>query len=370
TNFVVGGAQDYLILLVKNLDRSKFEPIIMGRMEGEWVSTIKGLPSVTCVDIPSLRREISPLRDVQATFQIWKACRKYKVDILHTHSSKPGIIGRLGACLAGVKGTVHTIHGFSFHEFMPSWKRKFFIFLERLMSKFTSVLILYSKENFKTAKELKISASRSVEMFYYGIDYTPFEDHVDVQMIRKQFGFNDDHYIIGFTGRFMEQKGLNILIEAFCGIHKKFPHTRLLLVGDGALRPELEKQIQSVNLQHAVTITGFRSDIPKLLRSMNLFVMTSLWEGLSRSLAEAMYAELPIIATDVGGTSDAIRHSETGWLIKPMDVNAVTGAIEDALLNPSKAKLYAKNASVWARNQFNLTTMSKNMEQVYFNLYE
>jgi len=171
--------------------------------------------------------------------------------------------------------------------------------------------------------------------------------------------------VVGFTGRFSEAKGLHVLIAAVALVLKDNPRIRLLLVGDGSLRRELEAQIQSLNLSSKVIITGLRSDIPQLLRAMDVFVMTSLWEGLSRSLAEAMFAKVPVIATDVGGTSDAVRPRETGWLIEPNSPRAAADAICEAIQNPDRATVYAKNAFQWARGAFDIRKMHSRIDEIY-----
>jgi glycosyltransferase involved in cell wall biosynthesis len=370
TNFAVGGAQDYLLLIVKGLDQNKYQPFVFGRKEGDWVDYVHSLQGVTFVDVPALKRSISPISDLIAIFQIRKLCKKYHIDILHTHSSKPGVVGRLGAAMAGVPVIVHTIHGFSFHDFMPSWKRAFFINIERIMSFFTTTLLLYSRPNKLEAERLSIGARKSLELRYYGIDYSPFEKPIDRQHLRSTFGYRDSNFVVGFTGRLSEQKGLHILVSAFAEMHKEYPCVRLLLVGDGPLRESLQQQIQEHGIENVAVITGFRSDVPDLLRAMDLFVMTSFWEGLSRSLAEAMYARLPIIATDVGGTSDAIRTNETGWLIPPGDAGAARDAMRDAIKNPHRAKQFGDAGFGWARENFDLLKMHTDMDILYSKLFE
>lgn len=367
TNLVVGGAQDYMLMIVKGLDQSIFQPVIAARCEGEWIDVVRSLPGVELHDIPLLRREVAPVKDIASIFEVARFCRKHHINILHTHSSKPGVIGRLGAYLAGVP-TVHTIHGFSFHDFMPPWKRNFFVFIERAMSRFTTFLLLYSNGNKTTAERLGIGAKEATRTFYYGIDYSPFVPVVDRNRVRDSLGIGFSDYVVGFTGRLSEQKGLHVLVEAFAGIHKSFPETKLLLVGDGSLRGLLEDQATRLCVQDSVIITGFRSDIPQLLAAMDLFVMTSLWEGLSRSLAEAMYANLPVVATDVGGTSDAIRNGETGWLIPPNDVEATSNAIREAIQHPNLARHYAAVGHAWARKAFDLDTMHRTIAEIYLSL--
>ena len=368
TNFPVGGAQDYLLQIVQGLDQSKFEPFIVGHMEGEWVEKVKSMPGVTAHDIPALGKEISPWKDLKSVFQIRRFCKENDIDILHTHSSKPGIVGRLGGSLAGVPSIVHTIHGFSFHGHMPAWRRGLFIAMERLMSRYTTTLLCLSKRDRETADRLHISARESVQTFYYGVDFTPFADAFDRDEIRKSLGFDSSNSVIGFTGRFSRQKGLTILLEAFQIVHVRFPNIRLLLVGDGEFRSKLEDDARRRGIADAVVITGFRSDISRLLAAMDIFVMTSLWEGLSRSLAEAMYARLPIIATNVGGTSDVIQNGETGWLIKVNSVDATVDALLDALANPDRACRMADRGYQWARKEFDPPKMQERISRLYEGL--
>jgi glycosyltransferase involved in cell wall biosynthesis len=368
TNFAVGGAQDYLFQIVRGLDKSRFEPIVAGRMEGEWVSTLKSLEGVSSFNIPSLRRSISPYHDLRALFEIKTFCEEQNIDILHTHSSKPGVVARLGGYLASVPAIVHTIHGFSFNDFMPAWQRVMYIQIERFMSRFTTTLLLYSNADHATARKLGISATRSLEMFYYGIDFAPLEPVADRKAVRENLGFSEDHRVIGFTGRFSEQKGLHILIRAFAQVQRLFPQSRLLLVGDGPLRRQIEEEINAHGLQDMVVITGFRSQISLLLSTMDVFVMTSFWEGLSRSLAEAMYAKLPVVATNVGGTADAIRNGETGWLIPPNDVNAAVRALTEALTSPEQSRELAENGYRWARQAFDPNTMNQRITRLYEDL--
>lgn len=368
TNFKLGGAQDYLLLIVRGLDRREFEPVIAGRMEGEWVPVVRSLEGVESYDIPSLRRDVSPLEDLRSIYQIKRFCQEKAIDILHTHSSKAGVVGRVGGTLSRRCSVVHTIHGFSFNDFMPWWMRTAYIQTEKAMSYFTTTLLMYSHGDQRTAERLGIGARRSVETFYYGIDFSPFAAGVDRRKVRREFGFSDDHAVIGFTGRFSEQKGLSILVESFARIQKRFPETRLLLVGDGPLRQRLERQIQALHMEEKVVLTGFREDVPALLMGMDIFVMTSLWEGLSRSLAEAMYARLPIIASDVGGTSDAVRNGETGWLIPPDDVEATVGALTEALTDPKGAKELGAKACAWARVAFDPDAMHARIAGLYKSL--
>ncbi len=365
TNFALGGAQDYLITTIQNLDQNKFDLFIFGHMEGERTQVLDKLKNVHCVNVSALSREISPFKDLIAIFQIFRLVKKYKITLVHTHSSKAGVIGRIAAKLGGVKIIVHTIHGFSFHDFMNRGRRTAFIFLERLMARITDALLLVSKKEKKIATELKIIPKKYLETIYNGVDYLPFADLVNRINLRKTLNFSDRDFVIGFSGRFSQQKALHILIESFSIINKEFPETRLLLVGDGLLKNQLEAQAKKLNIIDKIRITGFKNDVAQFYKIMDVFVMTSLWEGLSRSLVEAMYAKLPVIATDVGGTADAVRDGETGWLIKPNDAQVLVIALREAIRYPDLRKKMGEIGYNWARNTFDVEKNCKQISDLY-----
>ena len=369
TNFALGGAQDYLLTTIQNLDQEKFDLYILAKLEGERTEVLNSLENVKCFDVPDLSREISPFKDLIAIVQIYRLLRKFEIDIVHTHSSKAGVVGRIAAKLANVKVIVHTIHGFSFHDFMSKTKRKTFIVLERIMAIITDVLLLVSKREKLIALELKIKPRKIIETIYNGVDFLPFSKSFSNEVLRKELGFDSSHFIIGFSGRFSQQKALHILIEAFSIIHREFPQTRLLLVGDGILKIDLKKQSERLKISNKIVMTGFQDDVAPFYQVMNIFVMTSLWEGLSRCLAEAMYSKLPVIATDVGGTSDAVINFETGWLIKPNDVHAVVDSLREAILNPELSREMGENGYKFARSSFDLLKSSKQISQLYEKVF-
>lgn len=365
TNFAAGGAQEYLLSIVKGLDKSLFEPMVLGRMEGEFVQMFQSLEGVKVLDVRSLRRDISPFNDVRSVFEITRLCKENQIDIVHTHSSKAGVVGRLGAWRAGVKTIVHTVHGFSFNDFMPGLERAGMVFLERWMSRYTTDLLFVSNKDRETGNALGIGAKERSLTIYNGIDYQPFESKPDREAVRKSLGIDSDDYVIGFTGRLSKQKGIHILVEAFARFQSENLSARLLLVGDGPLRNRVENLARKLRVESRVSITGFRDDVAQMLSAMDLFVMTSLWEGLSRSLVEAMYAKIPVIATDVGGTSDAVKTGETGWLVPPDDIDSVASAMKEAVADPQKCARLAGSAHAWAVSAFDLRKMLLSISSMY-----
>ncbi len=368
TNFALGGAQDYLITTVQNLDQNKFDIFILGRMEGERIETLDKLKNVHCINVSALSREISPLKDLRVIFQIYWLLKRFKITMVHTHSSKAGVVGRIAARLAGVKIIVHTIHGFAFHDFMTRSRRKTFIFLERSMARITDALLLVSKKEKEIASELKIIPKKYLETIYNGVDYLPFADSTDNGKLKNALKIRAGDFVIGFSGRFSQQKALHILVESFSIINKEFPNTKLLLVGDGILKNELIEQAKNLNVIENILMTGFKDNVAPYYKIMDVFVMTSLWEGLSRCLAEAMYAKLPVIATDVGGTADAVINGKTGWLVKPNDVMEVVKAMREAIISPDLRIRMGENGFNFARSTFDLKNSSKQISNLYIKL--
>ena len=369
TNFVLGGAQDYLLAILRGLDHRKFEVFVAGRLEGERYESLMSTSDIRVVDIPSLRREIRPFDDLRAVYQIKKFCEDFKLDIVHTHSSKPGVVGRLGAFLAGVPIIVHTIHGFPFHDFMPAVERRTLVVIERLMASISAALLFVSSRDKNYANQLGIRARHESSTIYNGIDFSPFRVRHDRAEVRRSMGFAKKDIIVGFSGRLSEQKGVTILVEGFSRAFRKDPRLHLLLIGDGPLRSQLENQIQSLNIADNVTILGYRSDIARLLAVVDVFLMPSLWEGLSRSLGEAMYSRIPVIATDVGGTADAVRPGETGVLIPPNDSGAIERELISFLKRNKGRKQMVERAYRWSRKAFDISTMQRKISAFYCSLY-
>jgi glycosyltransferase involved in cell wall biosynthesis len=185
---------------------------------------------------------------------------------------------------------------------------------------------------------------------------------------RWEFGLTGESLVIGFTGRMVEQKRLDLLLEGFSLVLARYPQAHLLIVGDGELRPELQACADSLDVSHAVTWTGFRRDIPRLLAAMDLYIQPSANEGLPLSLLEAMAAGKAVIATDVGGAQEALTHQETGILIPPESSQAIGTAIMDLLNHPEKRMALADAARDHVVQEFGVQRMVEGYLSVYESL--
>lgn len=370
THLPIGGAQDNTLLSVEKTDRGKFDLTLISAQEGDWIDRALKMNSTEIVFVNHLTRSIHPWYDLLALWAIYKNIKKNKYDVVHTHQAKAGILGRVAAWLAGVPVIIHTYHSFPFHDFMKPVARKIFITIEKMVGRITDKLISVSKLNLEKGVELKIAPREKFTTIYSGIDFSKFNIEVNTVNIRTQLGIPANHKIVGMVGRLSEQKAPQYLIQAIPKVIEKFPKTTFILVGDGELRKELETQLKGFALNGRVQILGYRNDIPELMHLMDIFILTSLWEGLGRAMTEAMYMGKAVICTDVEGVPELVENRKTGLLIPTKDPNAAAQSLIDLLSSSEKRTELGKNARDKVRTIFEIDTMITQLEKLYLDLMQ
>lgn len=366
TELAIGGAQDNTLLTLEFLDRGKYDITLMSAPGGAWEERARQVPGVRVVLLSSLTRPIHPLLDLEAFFRMTRFIRKEGFDIVHTHSSKAGILGRLAAKLAGTPCIIHTIHGFPFHDFMHPLIRRFYILLEKWTSKITDKLITVSKLNQKKAIELGFAPPEQFINIYSGIRYERFDAEVDVQEKRKSLNIPTNSTVVGMVGRLSAQKAPEYFIQAIPHVLAQHPDTQFLLVGDGELRGEIESLADTLSITHCLHILGFREDVPEILSLFDVFVLSSLWEGLGRSLTEALYLKRPVVATRVEGVPELVEDGKTGILVEPKDPVALARGINELISDPS----FAQRLGEAGRKRVIADFCAENMTKQITHLYE
>ncbi|NJN75491.1 MAG: glycosyltransferase family 4 protein [Synechococcaceae cyanobacterium RL_1_2] len=285
---------------------------------GEWLDRAK-ISSDQFSPIETLVNPINPIKDLRALWQIVQLMRREKFDLIHTHSSKAGILGRIAAFITKTP-VVHTIHGFPFHDFMPQWKQNLFIWLERWAASYTQFLITVSELNRNQAIALGIITQENSRTIYSGIDFRRLAALKPEQnQLRQALGLKTPTQIITMVGRLEPQKAPHYLIQAFAEVVKTCPDTVLLLVGDGELKPELLTQVETLGLQHQVQFLGSREDVLDILAISDIFALSSLWEGLGRAMTEAMLMGKAVVVPNIYGIPEIVHHQQTGLLFPPQD---------------------------------------------------
>jgi len=368
TNLPVGGAQDNTLLTVEQLNRKKFNITLMCGLHGEWVERAKAIQDIDLIFIKELVRPISLIKDLIALNRIYRIFKEKKFDIVHTHSSKPGVLGRIAAKLTGIPIVVHTIHGFPFHDFMNPITKSIFITIEKLLAKITDKLITVSKLNLEKACKLKFADRERFQNIYSGIDFKKFDIPLDVVAKKKELGIVNGQPIVGMVGRLSKQKAPLDFVRSTPKILDKHPNVKFLLVGDGELKAQTLSLAKELGVSQNIEVLGFRKDIPELLSIFDIYVLTSHWEGLGRALTEAMYTGRPVIATNVEGVPELVKDRETGLLVEPNDIEAISQAVISLLDNRSDALKYGAAAAKQVCEKFEATAMIRQIESLYQEL--
>lgn len=366
TKLELGGAQKQLLNLIDNLDREKFNLFLITAKDGLLLKEALSLNGLIVKKSKWLERSINPLKDLLALIEIYRFIKRNKIKIIHTHSSKAGILGRFAAKLAKVKVIIHTVHGWSFNDYQPSLLKIFFIWLERITAKFTDKLIVVSNYDKQKGLIHYIGKENKYHLIYYGINYLEF--NIKNQNIRKELGINAGDLVVGMVSCFKPQKSpLDFIRLAFL-VNQILPDVKFLLVGDGILHKHIERLINRFNLQKQVILTSWRKDISRILTGIDIFVLTSLWEGLPISVLEAMASCKPVIATDTGGIREVIIEGKTGFLVQPQDIKKMSVKLITLLKNENLRKQIGQNARDYLSFNFYLKDMIENNQNLYGNL--
>ncbi|MCC2640019.1 MAG: putative Glycosyltransferase, group 1 [Nitrospira sp.] len=326
TKLELGGAQAVAMHIVSSLNRNEFRPVLIAGPGGLLTDEARGLTGVEVRIVSSLLREIRPFRDLHALWELVRTFRHLRPKIVHTHSSKAGILGRLAAWIAGVPCILHTIHGYGVNPAQPFWLRRVLILLEWIVGRVTTHWIAVSQADRRQGIDWGLFTASKVSVVRPGIDPAPYASRMgsaERHRLRAMLGVGPDHLLVGTVSCLKPQKSPDDFIRVASIVCQRIPAARCVLVGDGALRPQIEELITANGLQERVTLLGWRRDVAALLKAFDVFLLTSLWEGLPCVLLEARASCVPIVATRVGGSSEAIVEPAQGMLCEAGDVQAM-----------------------------------------------
>ena len=319
--------------------------------------------------LPALRREISLFWDLIVLSKLSKLIKEGKFDLVHTHTSKAGFIGRLAAKICRVKIIVHTPHGHVFYSYFGKFKTAFFIKLEKWAAKFTDRIITLTGLGRDEHVRLGIAEAGKFLPVYCGIDLTRFLScQVDVEAERKRWQIAKDDLVVGMVSRLVPIKGVEYFIRAIPEIKKEMPRVKFLIVGDGPLKEGLEKLAENLGVGREIIFTGNRNDIPDFMAIFDVYVLTSLNEGLGRTLIEAMASGKCAVATRVGGVAEIVIDGETGILVEPKDPLGLKKAIVKLLTNKDLRDKMGNKAKERAKAFFGVDTMIEKTEKLYQEL--
>jgi glycosyltransferase involved in cell wall biosynthesis len=328
--------------------------------------SLLGEAGLGVVALDCVRRETRPLRDLRGLFRLWRFLRCNGYDLVHTHTSKAGLVGRLAARAAGITAVVHTVHGFPFHEESGRAARLVYAAAEWLAALFCDRVVTVSEFHRDWAARLHIAAGRKLSAIPNGLDPARARPGQPREVTRAQLGLPAGALLILAPGRMSEQKGFEYLIRAVPELRRRLPTPfRVAFAGAGPLEEQLERLSFELDAGEHVTFLGFRADIADLLAAADLVVLPSLWEGLSIALLEAMAAGKPIVTTEIGSNVEATQGGAGAVLVRAKDPGALAEAVCELAAEPAVALIKARRA----REIFHARYTEGRMLDDYLRLY-
>lgn len=355
-----GGLENGLVNLINNLPPDEFQHSIICLTTSGTFSKRIIRPGVRIVEAHK-----EPGKDLHAYVRVWKMIREICPDVVHTRNI-PALDMLVAARFAGIAKLVHGEHGLDMLELGGNHKR--YNNLRRLSRTIVSKYISVSADLARWLnQEIGISNDR-IALIYNGVDSQRFSPGTSSLVLPSGFA-PEDAFVLGTMGRLEPVKDQLNLARSFCRVLELRPDLRhkirLILVGEGTLREQIERVLSEAGARELTWLPGFRDDSPELYRALNLFVLPSLKEGISNTLLEAMSSGLPVVATNVGGTPEILLEGATGTLVPANDLEAMAKSILEYIENPARAQEHGRNGRERVLQNFSLNAMVSRYADVY-----
>ena len=338
-----------------------------------WIAGVPGGPlweraraaGISCVELRDFHEYIAPFADLRVFLRMIRLMRRERFQIVHTHSSKAGVMGRLAAWIARTPIIVHTFHGFSFHDFMSVRRRAAYLFLERLAQPAADEIFAVAPQIAREAVERRLARPGQISVVPSAVelDQIPFETDPTV---RAELGIPESSPLIGTVGRLDFQKSPVDFVRMAALVAHERPDARFVMVGDGML--EQEAREEAAKLGAPVLFTGFRPDAARIASAFDVFVVSSLYEGLGRSLTEALASGRPAVATAVNGVPDLVEPGATGLLVNPRDPKALAASVLWMIEHPEEARRMGELGRARVRSIFVPAQMCALLDGAYRRL--
>lgn len=364
----LGGGQINLLSLAKNLDKERFEIFVCSGEKGPFVNEVRKN------NIPHFPAKFSKRFSRKTVRDLVSILGDNKIDILHTHGGVAGFYGRWAARKCRLPVIIHTLHGIHYLHYRNFLLKRTYILLERYFSRFTDALIFVSDADREKGKKFKLAPEEKMYIVKNGIDLSSRE--LREEMIsetaenRRDLGLKSSQPIVGTVARLHRQKGITYLLKATKRIYEVFPEVKILIVGGGPLRSKLEREAQRLSLEEVVWFMGEREDTAKFLSIFDVFVLSSLWEGLPYVLIEAAALRRPVVATDIDGVREVIKNEQTGILVPPRNPEKLAQAVVRLLQDKEYALKLGQKIDEEVPPRFTLSRMVAQTQSLYLRLYK
>jgi glycosyltransferase involved in cell wall biosynthesis len=374
TRLIVGGAQENTLLSCEGQHaRGHDVTLVTGPALGPEGSLMDRARSggYRVIEVDEMRRSILPVKDFRSYRRLVRLLRDLKPDVVHTHSSKAGILGRWAAGKANVPVVIHTVHGLAFTASTSRVVNSVYKALERQAAPLTTRIVCVADAMREQSLAANIGTRDQYVTIYSGMDTRPFLDPpVPRDVVRRQLGLGDDDVAVGTIARLFHLKGHDDLLEQAPALCRQFPNLRFLWVGDGLLRPQFERRIDSLGLRDRFILTGLvlPARIPELANAMDILVHPSRREGLARALPQASLAGKPVVTYDVDGNREGVINGQTGYVLPPFDKAKLAAALCDLVTDVPLRRSMGEAGRKFALARFDAKVMVDALEDLYERL--
>jgi glycosyltransferase involved in cell wall biosynthesis len=370
TRFICGGADENTLYTVNGLDKERYDVHLMigNTHEDKMIARLD--PSVRLIKNINMGREISPVKDFRAFVQIYRTITTEKYDILHTHTSKAGFLGRLASRLARTPHIIHGVHTIPFADVLQPKYNGFYLFLERFAGSFTDLFISVGDDLKLRYVREGVGSPERYHTVYSGMDLELFDRALamsgdDRVSLRKEVGLSDGETCVGIVSRLEPGKGFNFFPDIVQEVVKRHRHARFLVVGDGSLKENLFQEIKERKLQENVIFAGFREDVARFIAIFDLAIFTSLLEGLPRTVVQYALLGKPIVTFDVGGIHEVVKDGENGFVIPRHSIPDFVEKVTYLLKNPQVALEMKRKQDMFPRQQWSKDEMVSRIDELY-----
>lgn len=371
TRLIIGGAQENTLLTVEDQVRDYGDRVALltgpGLGPEGSLEERAGRSGAEIRLIPEFRRNIHPYREWVSYRTLIRWLQELKPDLVHTHASKAGILGRWAAAKLGIPA-VHTIHGASFHYGQSPWAHRLYQLLEWNAARTTARFISVADAMTDQYVAAGIAPRDQFVTISSGFDVEPFlSPPRPPDLVRQELGLSPEHVVIGKVARLFHLKGHVYLIAAAKTVAAQCPQVRFLLVGDGILRADFERQIAEAGLTDRFVFAGLvpPSQIPELVHAMDVVVHTSVWEGLARVLPQGLIAGKPVVSYDIDGAREVVLPRETGLLVPARMIEPLAVALIELANDPALRQRLGAHGRARFTEQFRHQTMTRRIREVY-----
>ncbi len=381
---ILGGVSAHVIYLVTLLEPNFESTLVIGSKESHEKNAdfLASENNIVPIVISSLRREINLIDDIKSYWQLRKIIRKHKPDIVHTHTSKPGTLGRLAAFHENVPVILHTFHGHAFHSYFGKLKTNFFIQVERYLAKISTKIIAISKtQKEELSDTYKICDSSKIEIVPLGLDLNKFIDDSGSRRIefRDKYGIETEEVAIGIIGRLVPIKNHEFLIEVIKLIQPKLnKKIRVIVVGDGHTKEALFSKLKQLNISYnyypdsikpeLFTFTSWIDNMESVYPGLDIVCLTSINEGTPVSLIEAQASSKAIVTTNVGGVKDILLENISGFITEVGDSSTFSESLLKLIENEELRKQMGEKGREFVIDQFDKQRMAMSMTNLYTQL--